>query len=59
MGLTLLWVSAMPVFSNFLLLSLENEYPPSNISELPEVDAIVVLGGGIGGLSQDNKLLNL
>lgn len=38
--------SASPV-SHWLLASLENDWPPVEIANMPECDAIVVLGGGV------------
>ena len=47
MSIFLLWLCATPIFSNFLLETLENKYPPKNIENLLNVDAIVILGGGV------------
>jgi len=46
-SMSVLWVCATPAFSNYLLESLEGEYPPKNIEHLPNVDAIVILGGAV------------
>ncbi len=46
LGWLLLW--SLPVPSSMLGRSLEQIYPQQAEMELPEVDAIVVLGGGVG-----------
>jgi len=49
-GLGLVWLYCMSSGWMYLLLGLglEREFPPQRVEELPNVDAIVVLGGGIG-----------
>jgi len=46
-GLAALWLLATPWLSDRLRYSLEQDYPPMRIDELPNADAIVVLGGGL------------
>lgn len=48
-GLLLLLVPSLPAVSNFLLGTLERQYPDRRIETLPEADAILVLGGTIVG----------
>ena len=45
LGIAILWVSSTNVFSGFVMHSLEKNYPPVAVDQLPIVDAIVVLGG--------------
>jgi uncharacterized SAM-binding protein YcdF (DUF218 family) len=45
LGIAILWVSSTSVFSGFVMKSLEQDYPPVAIDQLPVADAIVVLGG--------------
>ncbi len=47
LSLVLLAVAGNPRTAEYLISSLERQYPPVAISELPQADAIVVLGGGI------------
>lgn len=45
----LTWICAMPVTSELLAKWIEADYyPVRNVQELPQADAIVLLGGGIG-----------
>lgn len=48
-ALLLLLVPSLPAVSNFLLGTLEKQYPDRGIEALPAGDAIVVLGGTIAG----------
>jgi len=43
-----LWVWSSPWFFIIIGGSLERQYPPAQVSALPQADAIIVLGGGIG-----------
>ena len=45
LGISILWVSSTNVFSGFVMKSLEQDFPPVAIDQLPVADAIVVLGG--------------
>lgn len=51
MGVGLVWLYAMStgVMYRVLGLGLEREFPPVRVETLPTADAIVVLGGGVGG----------
>ena len=46
------WVLSMPLASYWLGYWLERDYPVQLVEDLPEADAIVVLGGGVGGCKQ-------
>lgn len=43
----LLWVASAPESGRYLVASLEKEFPAQSIEKYPQVDAIVLLGGGI------------
>lgn len=51
MGVGLVWLYAMSTGAMYrvLGLGLEREFPPARVETLPTADAIVVLGGGVGG----------
>jgi uncharacterized SAM-binding protein YcdF (DUF218 family) len=56
-----LLISSCPFVSDFLLRSLEAQYPDRPIDTYPPADAIVVLGGsvrGSGGLHRASRLLD-
>ena len=44
-GIFVLWVASTQGVANFVLGSLESDYPPRAVETLPAADAIVVLGG--------------
>lgn len=46
--LAFLWVYSMPVTSWWVTKWLESGYPVMRAEEMPEADAILVLGGGVG-----------
>ena len=48
-AVSVLWVASTPIFAGYLGLTLENRYPPVGIEATPAADAIVVLGGAVGG----------
>ena len=48
-AIIVLWGASTPIFSDYLVLTLERQYPPVAVEETPTADAIVVLGGGVGG----------
>ena len=48
-AVSVLWVASTPIFAGYLGLTLENRYPPVGIEATPTADAIVVLGGAVGG----------
>jgi uncharacterized SAM-binding protein YcdF (DUF218 family) len=47
-GLIALWISATPVFANWLNYRLELKFPPTTIEALPRSDVVIVLGGVLG-----------
>jgi uncharacterized SAM-binding protein YcdF (DUF218 family) len=51
------WIISAPIFSAFLITSLERQYLPVPISKSPGADAIVVLGGSVG--SSENPRLEV
>ena len=48
-GVVLLWVASATPVSDWLCEAVEARNPPAAIADLPEADAILVLGGGVGG----------
>ena len=48
-AVAVLWVASTPSFADYLLLTLERQYPPVAVEDTPTADAIVVLGGGVTG----------
>lgn len=52
-GIALLFVASWPPFVDFLGLWLEADYPVAQVEECPVVDAVVVLGGGVGCAPED------
>ena len=42
------WARSTPLLSRILGMPLESEFPPVAVESYPEVDAIVLLGGGMG-----------
>lgn len=59
LGVLVLWIPATPVFSDFILDTLENRYPPLPVTALPEAGAIVVLGGNIAESGKRRETLDL
>ena len=49
MALVWFWFWSMPIVGGWLCLPLEEDYPVKLAEEMPEADAIVVMGGGIWG----------
>ena len=47
LGVSIVWVPAMPAFSLWVRGALEHLYPPQAIEIVPVADAIVVLGGSV------------
>lgn len=47
-------VMSLPAVSNAIGYSLERRYPETPLAEIPKADAIVLLGGGLGGIGQGN-----
>ena len=59
MGVTVLWVASTPIFADYLGLTLESRYPPVAVGGTPSDDAIVVLGGAVGGPEPPRITLDL
>ena len=47
-ALTILWVCSTPVVANKAMASLEAQYPPRTMADMPAADVAIVLGGVIG-----------
>lgn len=54
-----LYLLATPLVSDLLVGSLERRFPPPAFEELPNADAIVVLGGGIQPAAPPRRAANL
>lgn len=54
-----LWLCATPVFSDLARRSLEQVYPAEPIALLPQLDAILVLGGCVEPATSPRKTINL
>ena len=54
-----LWGASTPIFSDYLCLTLEGQYPPVAVEATPTADAIVVLGGGVSGPAPPRITLDL
>ncbi len=48
-GLAVLWISSIAPTATWLTATLERDYPPRPIAEMPRADVGIVLGGAIGG----------
>jgi len=59
LSVVILWVASTNVFSGFVMNSLEQDYPPVAINQLPVVDAIVVLGGYTDAVDGDSGIIEL
>jgi uncharacterized SAM-binding protein YcdF (DUF218 family) len=46
-----LWVGSTPAMAKALTLSLESAYPASTVEATAAADAVIVLGGAVGGVS--------
>lgn len=47
-GVLVLWIASTPLFADWLRGTLEQRFPPAQVSSAPEGDAIVTLGGAVG-----------
>jgi len=54
-----LWLVSSSLFANFLMAKLERDYPPVAAQNLPEADAIVLLGGAIRGEVSKDTLADM
>ena len=59
LAMTILVVAASPKVAGYLYRSLEHKYLPVSVDKSPRADAIVVLGGGIGGVLPPRVTLDL
>jgi len=59
LGLLILWGSATNGFATFAINSLEQDYPPVSIEQMPKADAIVVLGGFTNATGTATKLIEI
>ena len=54
LALACVWSAMIPLdllhsfFANRIIASLERQYPPRTMAQMPEADAAIVLGGGLG-----------
>lgn len=54
-----LYLLATPIVSDLLVGSLERRFPPPAMDEVPQADAIAVLGGGIQPIAPPRRSANL
>jgi uncharacterized SAM-binding protein YcdF (DUF218 family) len=47
-GVLVLWIASTPLFADWLRGTLEHRFPPTEVSDVPNGDAIVTLGGSVG-----------
>ncbi|MCP3869384.1 MAG: YdcF family protein [Gammaproteobacteria bacterium] len=59
LGVSVLWISAMPATSRYLRSPLEAPFPPLSVEETSHADAIVVLGGAVGEIDYSRSLFSL
>lgn len=59
LGVTLLWIAAMPVTARLALGSLERQYPPAAMASIPSADVAIVLGGAVGGPVSPRQTVDL
>jgi uncharacterized SAM-binding protein YcdF (DUF218 family) len=52
LGFIILWIAAMPVTGQWLMLKLESQYPAKLAMGYGSADAIVLLGGGVKGANE-------
>jgi uncharacterized SAM-binding protein YcdF (DUF218 family) len=48
LALLVFWITASPIFANWLNWQLETQFPPISVDKLPQSDAVIVLGGVVG-----------
>ena len=46
-AVAVLWAASTPAVADWAALTLERQYPPKPVSELPKSDVVIVLGGAI------------
>ncbi len=54
-----LWLPSTPVFSAWLMYSLESRFPPAPAESVPRAEAIVVLGGRIADIGRQGESLDM
>ncbi|MFW2437941.1 MAG: YdcF family protein, partial [Arenicellales bacterium] len=59
LAVLILWVSSTGIFSTYVIRSLEQDYPPVSIEQLPNANAIVVLGGFTNATGHGVRLVEL
>jgi len=59
LALVWLWFWSLPVASNWVRGYLEDQHPPMAVHEVPQAEAIVVLGGGVSPAGQGDLYPNL
>ena len=58
-AVTWLWFWSMPIVSDALGVSLESEFPPAPVEQLPQADAIILLGGGMSAATNVYPYANI
>src|SRR5690554_1948447 len=59
LALLWLWFWSLPAASNWVRGYLENQHPPMAIQDVPQAEAIVVLGGGVSPAGHGDLYPNL
>lgn len=59
LALVWLWFWSLPVASNWVRGYLEDQHPPMAVHEVPQAEAIVVLGGGVSPAGHGDLYPNL
>jgi len=55
-ALALLWIASMPITGQYTSQWLEQQYPMQTLDRITTADAIVLLGGGMGGEAPPERL---
>jgi len=58
-AVTWLWFWSMPLVADALGSSLESEFPPESVEQLPQADAIILLGGGMSAATNVYPYANI
>src|SRR5690554_3871143 len=59
LALIWLWFWSLPAASNWVRGYLEDQHPPTAVHEVPQAEAIVVLGGGVSSAGHGDLYPNL
>ena len=59
LSLFVLWTSSTQIVADKMMQSLEHDYPPCSLHEIPAADAIIVLGGVTRGIVPGTDLTDL